>query len=77
VQESRGRALGDQVGIVAFGLRRDQDHVGVDPLAPLYPLAPLTVLAVGGEQPRQLETALLTEPDIDQDDVRAQRPGLP
>jgi hypothetical protein len=43
----------------------------------LAPLRPLTVLAVGGQQPRQLETALLTEPDIDQDDVRAQRPGLP
>ena len=71
MQESRGRALGDQVGIVAFGLRRDQDHVGADPLDPL------TVLAVGGQQPRQLETALLTEPDIDQDDVRVQRPGLP
>ena len=70
-QESGGRAFGDQLGVVCFGRCRDQDHVGAGPVARLIPL---TVL---GEEPGQVKAALLAEPDVDEDDVRLQRAGLP
>jgi hypothetical protein len=34
-------------------------------------------LTVLGEEPGQVKAALLAEPDVDEDDVRAQRAGLP
>ena len=63
-QESGGRAFVDQLAIVCFCSGGNQDHFG----------AALTVL---GEEPGQVKTALLAEPDVDEDDVRAQCVGLP
>jgi hypothetical protein len=62
-QESGGRAFGDQIGIVCFGSGGNQDHVGA--------------LGVAGQEPGQGKAALAPEPDVDEDEVRPQRAGLP
>jgi hypothetical protein len=62
-QEPGGRAFGDQIGIVCFGSGGNQDHVGA--------------LAVAGQEPGQGKAALAPEPDVDEDEVRPQRAGLP
>jgi len=64
-QESGHRALGDQIRVVGFGPRRDHDHVGLRAVIGL------------GEEPGEVEPALLPEPDIDEDDVGPKRPNLP
>jgi hypothetical protein len=57
-QESGRRAFGDQLRIVGFGARRDQDHLGA------------AALIVPGQEPGQVKAALVPEPDVDEDDVR-------
>src|SRR5882757_246905 len=64
-QESGHRALGDQLRVVGFGPRGDHDHVGLRAVMGL------------GEEPGEVEPALLPETDVDEDDVGPKRPNLP
>ena len=60
-QEPGRRVFGDQLRVVRFGVRRDQDHFGTNPL---------TALAVAGQELREVEAALVPQPDVDEDDVQ-------